>query len=657
MVTVREVAKESGVSVATVSHVLNRTRRVKPETAARVRAAIEKLGYRPLREYDRYGLRGIRVAGFFAHGTGMCACGDFFGLLKERLAERKIQLVLIASEESLPDGELRALQKFYRLSYCVVHTSVRVLPGKREAQPYEVPTVFLSSMSLPAGNACAVSFDYRHAVRMALSHLISRGHREITLIAALHNSDVGEELRSSARELFAERGLPSRAFHFLNIARMVEEGSESAQIAVDAHFKRYPELTAVVAAGTWAAVHTTDSFRRRGLEFPRDISLVTLGGLYAMEASRPDLTRVDLGAPQLADEVAAALAGGRMDGSRTVIAPAFLSGISTRSLARSPSGGPAARPEILELSEDDLGRIRARRFTACISLDGAGTMFSELMLQGLRESLASLDMTLLEVAEAKGSLGLRDMQLQELARLSPDAIISFSNNQTALRDRFLALSGGRSKLILGVDVPSDLPEYAYATCVATNETEKGRLAGRLLASEMLRRGKHKIGFVCNADVNFTARQRDMSAIGTVTEDFPQLDIVFRKDFIREQNALSVVRDALEAHPETEGIYIFSADATLAAQGYLQSIGREDILLVTTQINDEIARLFLKNQNIIGIISSQAYEMGRYLGLAAAGSLVGKHLPPYIVVEPVPITAGNLEKTWVRTARRRPPMKK
>lgn len=327
---------------------------------------------------------------------------------------------------------------------------------------------------------------------------------------------------------------------------------------------------------------------------------MAIGGLYAMEESRPDLTRVDLGAPQLADAVVRALLNERMDQSRTLLLPSFLPGGSTRSLARAPSGGPAARSELLELSEDELGRIRSRRFTACIALDGAGTMFSELVLQGVRESLASLDMTLLEVAEAKGSVGMRDMQLQELVRLAPDAIISFSNDQTALRDRFLSLSAERTKLILGVDVPPTCPEYAYATCVATNETEKGRLAGRLLASEMIRRGKRKIGFVCNADINFTARQRDMSAIGTVTEDFPQLDIVFRKDFIREQNALSVVRDALEAHPETEGLYIFSADATLTAQKYLQSIGREDILLVTTQINDEIARLFLMNQNVIGI---------------------------------------------------------
>lgn len=196
MVTIREVARESGVSAATVSHVLNGTRRVEPETAARVRAAIEKLGYRPLREYDRYGLRGIRLAGFFAHGTGMCACADFFGLLEQRLAEHKIQLVLIAAPETIPDGELRALQRFHRLSFCVVHTSVRVPPARREAPPYEVPTVFLSSTPPPAGNSCAVSFDYRQAVRMALSHLISRGHREITILTSIHNIDVTEEIRA-----------------------------------------------------------------------------------------------------------------------------------------------------------------------------------------------------------------------------------------------------------------------------------------------------------------------------------------------------------------------------------------------------------------------------------------------------------------------------
>ena len=47
MATIREVAEQAQVSVATVSHVINRTRFVDPETQARVRQAIQTLGYRP----------------------------------------------------------------------------------------------------------------------------------------------------------------------------------------------------------------------------------------------------------------------------------------------------------------------------------------------------------------------------------------------------------------------------------------------------------------------------------------------------------------------------------------------------------------------------------------------------------------------------------
>lgn len=83
---------------------------------------------------------------------------------------------------------------------------------------------------------------------MALSHLISRGHREITIFTSIHNIDVTEEIRAGARALFADRGLEYWPSRFLNIARAVEEGNEAAQAAVDAHFARHPGLTAVAAA-------------------------------------------------------------------------------------------------------------------------------------------------------------------------------------------------------------------------------------------------------------------------------------------------------------------------------------------------------------------------------------------------------------------------
>lgn len=124
----------------------------------------------------------------------------------------------------------------------------------------------------------------------------------------------------------------------------MEEGNEAAQAAVDAHFARHPGPDGGGRRRTWATVHAAASLRRHGLDYPRDVSLVAMDGLYAMEESRPDLTRVDLGAPQLADAVVRALINERMDESRTLLLPSFLPGGSTRSLARAPSGGPRRAP-------------------------------------------------------------------------------------------------------------------------------------------------------------------------------------------------------------------------------------------------------------------------------------------------------------------------
>ena len=55
MATIYDIAKASGVSATTVSHVLNRTRYVSPEITERVMAAVDELGYEPLRCRNRRG--------------------------------------------------------------------------------------------------------------------------------------------------------------------------------------------------------------------------------------------------------------------------------------------------------------------------------------------------------------------------------------------------------------------------------------------------------------------------------------------------------------------------------------------------------------------------------------------------------------------------
>ena len=99
-----------------------------------------------------------------------------------------------------------------------------------------------------------------------------------------------------------------------------------------------------------------------------------------------------------------------------------------------------------------------------------------------------------------------------------------------------------------------MPPFSYDTCVAANESENGRAAGKLLAAEVLRRGGSCIGFLYGSAQSFCTRQRDLSATGIIAEEFPQLETVARRDFYSPCGNAPLIRGLLEAHPEIDGLY-------------------------------------------------------------------------------------------------------
>ena len=75
MATIYDIAKASGVSATTVSHVLNRTRYVSPEITERVMAAVDELGYEPLRRRNR-GEEPTAAKRGCMDADPMCGCPD-----------------------------------------------------------------------------------------------------------------------------------------------------------------------------------------------------------------------------------------------------------------------------------------------------------------------------------------------------------------------------------------------------------------------------------------------------------------------------------------------------------------------------------------------------------------------------------------------------
>lgn len=99
-------------------------------------------------------------------------------------------------------------------------------------------------------------------------------------------------------------------------------------------------------------------------------------------------------------------------------------------------------------------------------------------------------------------------------------------------------------------------------------------------------------------------------------------------------------------PEMQGLYIQNAGAAAKISGWLHANGRDDVVVVTSQISSSVAQRMLQNTSgRMGIVSSQPLELGHLMAYSAACALLGKPTPKYVAVDPITLNQKNVEELW------------
>jgi LacI family transcriptional regulator len=287
MTTIADVARHAGVSVATVSHVMNRTRHVEPETAERVRTAIAALRYSPnsvarsLRrgETKTIGLllpdnsnpffasvaRQIEDAGFVS-GYTVILCNSDGNAEKE---ERYLS-VLMAKQI---DGLIFAGSSDHARVFARLLPSVPAVLVDREIHSVHVDSVLV---------------DHDHGGYLAGQYLVRLGHRRIGVIGGPRDSSSSPaRLRGFVRAL-EEAGfdLPAEAvvdsdYHFAG-----------GRLAMERLMEQAPQITAVFACNDLMAMGAIAALRSRGLRVPGDMSMIGFDDIPYAVTTWPPLTTI-----------------------------------------------------------------------------------------------------------------------------------------------------------------------------------------------------------------------------------------------------------------------------------------------------------------------------------------------------------------------------
>lgn len=287
MVTMRDVAKLAGVSITTVSHVINGSRPVAPETKARVLAAIEQTGYTGdaiARSLVTGGTRSLGVA------ISVVANPYFAELIQaiEREATAAGYTLLLVDTRDEPDNEQAAVRalRSRRVDGLLLTPSAGaaadVLPELRQLG---MPTVLVDRM-LSAGGIDQVGPENVQATATLVGHLAQLGHRRIGLVSGASGLSTSAERVQGYRLALRQAGLPWDP-------ALVVSGESAVQPAVRALHRLLdlPEApTAVVAGNNNMMVGVLHGARERGLRVGRDLAVVGYDEVEWAELTEPPLT-------------------------------------------------------------------------------------------------------------------------------------------------------------------------------------------------------------------------------------------------------------------------------------------------------------------------------------------------------------------------------
>ncbi|MEU9334828.1 LacI family DNA-binding transcriptional regulator [Streptomyces sp. NPDC048290] len=294
MATMADVARRAGVSVATVSHVLNGTRPVLPPTRQAVLDAVEALGYTP-----NTLARSLVTARTRSIGLAVSAITNpyFTEILQgvEAAALEQGYSLLIADPHDDPAHERKVVQLLHerRVDGMIITPSADPHALLTYLDRHTVPTVLLDRRTDIADPHTRPRFDQVCAENTApvatlVTHLAGLGHRRIALVAGLPGLSTTTERIAGYHQGLTAAGLP----HDERLLVHGDSTAEAAERATAALLALSVPPTALITANNAMTIGALRTLRDHGLSVPADLALCCFDDFTWADLFSPRLTAI-----------------------------------------------------------------------------------------------------------------------------------------------------------------------------------------------------------------------------------------------------------------------------------------------------------------------------------------------------------------------------
>nr|WP_302591854.1 LacI family DNA-binding transcriptional regulator [uncultured Marvinbryantia sp.] len=291
-VTIIDIAKETGLSVATVSRVLNQHHFVKEDTREKVMNAADKLGYQVNYLAKSLSSASGNMIGMLIPDIRNPFYGRIFSIC-EKTALEKGYILSLCNSFSNPKLETHFYTHLQAQHACGViqiggSLDRQTIPPQLFSQIKSTAEKIPVITSAPVENTdCrCIYVDNSRCMRTLLEHLIGLGHRRIAFVGGRNSVCSTLEKRHTYSAVLKEHGIHDEIIFEGNY------GKEDGYFAVKNLFRQKHPPTAIIAVTDTCAIGVIQALNEIGLQCGRDVSVASFDNTYIAEMLEPELTSV-----------------------------------------------------------------------------------------------------------------------------------------------------------------------------------------------------------------------------------------------------------------------------------------------------------------------------------------------------------------------------
>jgi len=283
---IRDVAKAAGVSVATVSRVLNNARHVAAETRKRVLETARRMSYYRDATAQRLAKRRSNLFGLIVSQIANPYFPEIIRSFEAATLKENYELLLWNTEYGPGRIEI-AIRKMLEnnVKGVAVLTSKIDFAELEELAVHKVAVVTLDRGE-PGRYIGCIRVDYLRGASAAIDHLLQQGHRRFTYVSGPQSIPSAAAMRSAVLQAFQARDL--RPFQVLEGNHLVDGGIMAAQGILAARGK----TTAILCGNDLTAIGVIQGLEAAGVQVPGHVSVVGWDDIYFAHLIRPPLTTV-----------------------------------------------------------------------------------------------------------------------------------------------------------------------------------------------------------------------------------------------------------------------------------------------------------------------------------------------------------------------------